>query len=180
MLDTSTIRIDDMGAGRTNGWLTIWIDALRKHIEVGELSAAEAAGELNCEFRTAFTRNAVIGQCKRSQIKMAGGKGGRKGPKGGPSTAKKRVKTGRPITVKADPPPQKLPEPAPYVPAIDTTVSRRVSLLELTDFTCRWPIGMPNAAGFCFCGNPPLEGVPYCIGHSRLAFRAPEPRRSQR
>jgi GcrA cell cycle regulator len=45
------------------------------------------------------------------------------------------------------------------------------SLLELSEERCRWPISTPGAADFCFCGNTPLEGLPYCPGHSRLAYR---------
>jgi GcrA cell cycle regulator len=45
------------------------------------------------------------------------------------------------------------------------------SLLELSEQKCRWPISTPGADDFCFCGNPPVEGLPYCPGHSRLAYR---------
>jgi GcrA cell cycle regulator len=45
------------------------------------------------------------------------------------------------------------------------------SLFELSKETCRWPISTPGAADFCFCGNPPIAGLPYCAGHSRLAYR---------
>jgi GcrA cell cycle regulator len=45
------------------------------------------------------------------------------------------------------------------------------SLFELGKDTCRWPISTPGAHDFCFCGNPPLDGLPYCPGHSRLAYR---------
>ena len=45
------------------------------------------------------------------------------------------------------------------------------SLLELSEQRCRWPISTPGAADFCFCGNPPAEGLPYCAGHARLAYR---------
>lgn len=45
------------------------------------------------------------------------------------------------------------------------------SLLELTEERCRWPISTPGAADFCFCGNTPIEGLPYCAGHTRLAYR---------
>jgi GcrA cell cycle regulator len=45
------------------------------------------------------------------------------------------------------------------------------SLLELSEQSCRWPISTPGAEDFCFCGNTPLEGLPYCPGHSRLAYR---------
>ncbi len=172
MLDTSTIRIEDVGAGRTNGWLTVWIDALRKHIEVSELSAAEAAGELNCEFRTAFTRNAVISQCHRSKITMASGRGGRKGPKGGPSTAKKRVKTGRPIAVKSEPAPPRKPL-EPYAPACDPLAPGTVALVDLAPDGCRWPSG---DGPFLFCDCPQFPGLPYCADHATLAYRVDQRR----
>ena len=46
------------------------------------------------------------------------------------------------------------------------------SLLELSEERCRWPISTPGAEDFCFCGNTPVDGLPYCPGHSRLAYRA--------
>jgi GcrA cell cycle regulator len=49
--------------------------------------------------------------------------------------------------------------------------AHRCSLLELSEARCRWPISSPGAEDFCFCGNLPVEGLPYCAGHSRLAYR---------
>jgi GcrA cell cycle regulator len=45
------------------------------------------------------------------------------------------------------------------------------SLLELSEARCRWPINSPGEKDFGFCGNTPLEGLPYCPGHSRIAYR---------
>jgi len=45
------------------------------------------------------------------------------------------------------------------------------SLLELSEARCRWPISTPGADDFCFCGNTPVDGLPYCPGHSRIAYR---------
>jgi GcrA cell cycle regulator len=45
------------------------------------------------------------------------------------------------------------------------------SLLELSEERCRWPISTPNEKDFRFCGNTPVEGLPYCVGHTRLAYR---------
>jgi GcrA cell cycle regulator len=47
----------------------------------------------------------------------------------------------------------------------------RCSLLELSEERCRWPINTPGAEDFCFCGNMPIKSLPYCAGHSRLAYR---------
>jgi hypothetical protein len=40
-----------------------------------------------------------------------------------------------------------------------------------TIFFASWPISYPGAAGFCFCGNEPVKGLPYCLGHARIAYR---------
>ncbi|WP_407170105.1 GcrA family cell cycle regulator [Bradyrhizobium sp. ORS 111] len=45
------------------------------------------------------------------------------------------------------------------------------SLFELSEQRCRWPISTPGADDFCFCGNTPLGGMPYCLGHYRLAYQ---------
>jgi GcrA cell cycle regulator len=55
----------------------------------------------------------------------------------------------------------------------------RCSLLELSEQRCRWPISTPGTDDFCFCGNLPLDGLPYCAGHTRIAYR-PRQRLAQR
>jgi GcrA cell cycle regulator len=61
----------------------------------------------------------------------------------------------------------------PEAPADDRKIANghSCSLLELSEERCRWPISTPGAEDFCFCGNTPVEGLPYCPGHSRLAYR---------
>ena len=49
----------------------------------------------------------------------------------------------------------------------------RCSLLELTHATCRWPVGEADAADIYFCGNRAVDGLPYCAGHVRMAYRVP-------
>ena len=44
-------------------------------------------------------------------------------------------------------------------------------LTELTDDTCRWPIGHPYEKNFYFCGRKPLEKFPYCKLHVLYAFQ---------
>ena len=44
-------------------------------------------------------------------------------------------------------------------------------LLELTDATCRWPVGDPGEADFAFCGAAPFKPYPYCVGHCLIAYR---------
>src|SRR5260370_10678374 len=49
--------------------------------------------------------------------------------------------------------------------------ANRCSLFELQQWHCRWPIGDPTAEDFGFCGNKPLDGLPYCPAHGRAAYR---------
>ena len=44
-------------------------------------------------------------------------------------------------------------------------------LEELTDNTCRWPIGHPSEENFYFCGRKPMEKFPYCKLHVLYAFQ---------
>ena len=44
-------------------------------------------------------------------------------------------------------------------------------LEELTDETCRWPIGHPFEKNFYFCGRKPMEKSPYCKLHVLYAFQ---------
>jgi|TARA_B100001179_G_scaffold200158_1_gene160508 GcrA cell cycle regulator len=44
-------------------------------------------------------------------------------------------------------------------------------LEELTDETCRWPIGHPYEEQFYFCGRQPMEKFPYCKLHVLYAFQ---------
>jgi GcrA cell cycle regulator len=48
---------------------------------------------------------------------------------------------------------------------------RGCTLLELREGQCRWPVNSPGAADFCFCGNERIDGLPYCVGHARIAYR---------
>jgi GcrA cell cycle regulator len=64
--------------------------------------------------------------------------------------------------------------PGPRSPAEDIPIynGRGCTLLELSQGKCRWPMSNPGAEDFCFCGNEPLKGLPYCVGHARIAYRS--------
>ena len=46
-----------------------------------------------------------------------------------------------------------------------------LKLEELTDKTCRWPIGHPHEEKFYFCGRESMEKLPYCKLHVLYAFQ---------
>lgn len=58
-------------------------------------------------------------------------------------------------------------------------MARRLSLLELTERTCKWPIGDPTEENFHFCGLPAVTGKPYCEHHVGVAFQPMSNRRDR-
>ncbi|WP_041527411.1 GcrA family cell cycle regulator [Paracoccus aminophilus] len=58
--------------------------------------------------------------------------------------------------------------------------SRKLSLMELTERTCKWPIGDPATDKFWFCGMPSQAGKPYCEAHVSVAFQPMSARRDRR
>ncbi len=47
----------------------------------------------------------------------------------------------------------------------------KLTLMELTERTCKWPIGDPATDEFWFCGLPVQPGKPYCEAHVALAYQ---------
>ena len=58
--------------------------------------------------------------------------------------------------------------------------ARKLTLMELTERTCKWPIGDPATDDFWFCGLPSLPGKPYCEAHVGVAFQPMSARRDRR
>ncbi|QDY69828.1 GcrA family cell cycle regulator [Qingshengfaniella alkalisoli] len=58
--------------------------------------------------------------------------------------------------------------------------ARKLDLMELTERTCKWPIGDPATEDFYFCGLPSQAGKPYCEAHVGVAFQPMSSRRDRR
>ncbi|MBW6506236.1 MAG: GcrA cell cycle regulator [Rhodobacteraceae bacterium] len=58
--------------------------------------------------------------------------------------------------------------------------ARKLTLMELTERTCKWPIGDPATEHFWFCGLPSVAGKPYCEAHVGVAFQPMSARRDRR
>jgi GcrA cell cycle regulator len=69
------------------------------------------------------------------------------------------------------------PDPIAYDNVVP--MSQRLSLLELSEATCHWPVGDPASPEFFFCGGKALTGLPYCAHHSRVAYQPASDRRRQ-
>ena len=63
---------------------------------------------------------------------------------------------------------------------VDLPKDGRVTILHLSDKTCKWPIGDPGSEDFCFCGHGPRDGSPYCEYHARLAYQPLQDRRNRK
>ena len=58
--------------------------------------------------------------------------------------------------------------------------ARKLNLMELTERTCKWPIGDPSTTDFWFCGHQAENGKPYCETHVSIAFQPVSPRREKK
>lgn len=66
-----------------------------------------------------------------------------------------------------------------YRPATNMTLptSLRLTLTELTERTCKWPVGDPLKDDFHFCGCEAAESSPYCKFHAKMAYQPVSERR---
>lgn len=98
------------------------------------------------------TRNAVIGKAHRMGLEYTARK-----PARVTKPRKRLIKMTRP---------KALPIPRPAVPEV-ASPNGPIGIMELTAFTCRWPIG--ERSPYRFCGTTkPAEG-PYCREHTAIA-----------
>jgi GcrA cell cycle regulator len=58
--------------------------------------------------------------------------------------------------------------------------AKKIGLMELTEKTCKWPVGDPATDDFWFCGLPVQQGKPYCEAHVGVAFQPMSSRRDRR
>ena len=108
------------------------------------------------------TRNAVIGKAHRLNLQAR-------------SKSKKSVlKTNAENNNSSETKTQKLGRKARFKALLldkDFEQENPKKLEELTDETCRWPIGHPYEEKFYFCGRKPMEKFPYCKLHVLYAFQ---------
>ena len=58
--------------------------------------------------------------------------------------------------------------------------AKKLTLMELTERTCKWPVGDPATEDFWFCGLPVQSGKPYCEAHVGVAFQPMSNRRDRK
>jgi GcrA cell cycle regulator len=56
-----------------------------------------------------------------------------------------------------------------------------VTIMDLRESMCRWPVGDPSSAEFRYCGGKaPIGEGPYCSYHSRMAYQPSQDRRQRK
>ena len=56
-------------------------------------------------------------------------------------------------------------------------LSLKVTIVELRESMCKWPLGDPSSSEFRYCGSPAHSGTPYCSHHGKLAYQPAQDRR---
>src|SRR5258708_27812299 len=156
-------------------WTDDRVEQLKKLWEAG-LSASQIAAELGN-----VTRNAVIGKVHRL---------GLSGRAKSPSSAAPRQRKARPAQhmMRVSPPQSRgntalahafevemEPDPIAYDNVVP--MRQRLSLQELSEATCHWPICDPARSEFFFCGRHAPQRLPYCAHPSRIAYQPASHRR---
>lgn len=149
-------------------WNDASVDLLRKCWADG-LSASQCARVIFAETRWLVSRNAVIGKVHR--MGLAGRDTPQRLARHIPGTRSRKSVAPTPI----------IEAPIVELPAITLENGSRVTIANVTDKQCKWPIGDPQHEDFHLCGHPSVTGSPYCIAHSRKAYNAgvTHPRRDE-
>lgn len=147
-------------------WTDELVAELKRLIFAEKLSAGKIAKRLGFA-----SRNAVIGKIHRLGLSISG----REAPKGlGLSEYAKHQRLlkrqrHRPRVVLVEQP----TIIAAPIADLEIPFQQRCSILDLTAFTCRWPVGEPNDTNFFYCGGAAdlAAGQPYCCQHTNRARR---------
>jgi GcrA cell cycle regulator len=59
-------------------------------------------------------------------------------------------------------------------------MSLRVTIVDLKESMCKWPLGDPTSSDFRYCGSPAHGTGPYCQHHGKLAYQPAQERRRDR
>jgi len=161
-------------------WTQERVELLRK-LWLEGLSAAQVAAELG----SGVTRNAVIGKIHRLGLAERGKPSSAPRPRapkasraGAETCARGPVVMGN-VALAAVPRAVAVPAPLPEEEVV-IQISTRVTLMELRESMCRWPIGDPAAPEFRFCGaHSPIGEGPYCRHHAGVAYQPHIDRRRQ-
>jgi GcrA cell cycle regulator len=111
------------------------------------------------------SRNAIIGRCYRTGLKLISMAARTSGPYK-PRTTRPRLRV---ISNSLSPVQALFQTEATNLPPDFS--EDMVSFEDVKEGQCRWPIGDPTSAAFRFCGSESMAHQSYCPRHCRLAYR---------
>jgi len=164
-------------------WTDERVELLRK-LWIDGLSASQIAAEMG-----GVTRNAVIGKvhrlglsgrAKTSNQASARPKAAPRNPGFPARPARNGQQRGMVRTQMRVPAERRAEGQARAEERLEAPDPLRLDLTQLTEQTCKWPLGDPAAEDFSFCGHAPKENSPYCPYHSRIAYQPVIDRRRDR
>ena len=142
-------------------------------------SAIQIAAEIG-----RVSRNAVIGTVHRLGLAGRVLKTNGAAPAGG-RRARAEADSAVPVAetpsmLAPAPPALALVQPASPSATVALPESARVTIMELREFMCRWPMGDPSTPDFRFCCDRAIAGLPYCTHHCRIAYQPAAERKRER
>lgn len=179
-------------------WTDERVELLKKLWGEGQ-SASQIAKELG-----GVTRNAVIGKVHRLGLSNRATAAAKPEAQAKPDTKSATTARRKAEPVAREPDPKPIPslarrhiipagQPLPPQPSANEISpealakvseiekkAKKINLLELTERTCKWPVGDPATPDFWFCGLPTQSGKPYCEAHVGVAFQPMNTRRDRR
>lgn len=164
------------------GWTDDRVALLRRLWEDGQ-SASKIAAQLG-----GVTRNAVIGKVHR--LGLAGRtRGGEEAAAAASPSKTIEIETAIAVVETQAPEPvailshrltPELPAAAPTPAPTALPISQRVTIMDLRESMCRWPLGDPTTPEFRFCGARSITGLPYCTHHAEIAYQPAAERKRDR
>lgn len=145
-----------------------WTDERKemvKRLWADGMSASEIASEVG-----GVTRNAIIGLVHRMGLPKRRDMAQTVQKRRVPTQRRAAKRSTRPIFSFISRPVCEPIDDRPVIAAIVPPVEPPLSLLNLNDATCRWPIGDPQSPDFRFCGHAPHGEKPYCLAHCVMAY----------
>lgn len=172
-------------------WTDERVELLRK-LWLEGLSASQIAAEL----ANGITRNAVIGKVHRlglsGRAKSVQSPGAPRARAATPRATPQQTRSTPVRTMTAAPMMTRSAtalalQPEAYAAPVERPVaevviplSEPVTIMELREAMCRWPLGDPATPEFRYCGGRSDVGAPYCSHHSRIAYQPSQDRRRER
>jgi GcrA cell cycle regulator len=155
-----------------------------------------SASQISAALGGGLTRNAVIGKVHRlglaGRAKSPTGQGEAAAPR--LEAAPRRAAAPRPsaATMVSQPMTQGATalamvaqaEPELHTVRIEEQVvipmSLRVTIVDLKESMCKWPLGDPTSPDFRYCGSQATGAGPYCQHHGKVAYQPAQDRRRDR